>query len=89
MYTDKAKKTFPPKAVTVARWEAAHPQFFVAEKHPDECKCNLCFQRALDALVSKTEEAANGTNSQVDSVGGYDCDQLQSGSRANETVVSI
>lgn len=85
----KSVKKFPPKANTVAKWEAAHPEFFVAEQHPAVCHCGLCFQRALDALVSKTEEAANATDNQNNSPGYDGYNQLSRDTGADKTSVSL
>lgn len=55
------KPKFPPKAVTVTKWESEHPEFFVGlgpECH-EGCKCNRCFQKALDLLVASSEASAN------------------------------
>lgn len=52
---------FPPKEVTVAKWEFEHPEFFVGlgpECH-EGCKCNRCFHKALDLLVAQSEAKAN------------------------------
>lgn len=83
------KKNFPLKTVTVANWEATHPEFFVTEKHPEECHCGRCFQAALDALVSKTEEAANATDYKSDSAWDDGYNQLPRDTSADKTSVSL
>lgn len=42
--------------------------------HLEACHCEPCFQKKLDALVSKSEEATNDLQS--DSVGSLDSHQL-------------
>lgn len=61
---------FPPKAVTVARWEARNARLLIDPTRvacPATCRCDRCFQIALDALVESSREAANasGADSRV------------------------
>lgn len=74
------KPAFPPKARTVALWEAHHPEFFVGliEEHSEDCKCYpACFNKALDRLVSKSGEALNDSGTGLDQHNELASDKLQ------------
>lgn len=79
------KPKFPPKAVTVAKWEAEHPEFFIGlgPECREFCKCNRCFQKALDRLVASSEASANDIGNDLGINNELASDELQERSRTN------